>query len=214
MCGHFFSFPRMRGIRRRAAIDDLRRRTREPWCRRLEIARMSTPSDNRIDHTGEWDSLAEGNWSLVISPSLLLRVGNNYEFAVNRNDSRFAVREISQENRVLRFSLFLPSPFLLPNLSSCSLSVCVREKRTRGQTQRAKPLYRSIIYTLLFFSAEKRPCRRPAKSHCFPTYGQFDCANEKWESSKTKPTGVGFRLRRRGGKKGERRELNGIQKRS
>lgn len=200
----------MRGIRRRAAIDDLRRRTREPWCRRLEIARMSTPGDNRIDHTGEWDSLAEGNWSLVISPSLLLRVGNNYEFAVNRNDSRFAVREISRENLIFRSSLFLPPP--PPHLSPLTLSQFASEKSEReGKHNGQASLSVDNLYAFFFLRGETP---MPAKSHCFSTYGQFDCANEKWESSKTKPTGMGFRLRCRSGKKGERRELNGIQKRS
>lgn len=84
------------------------------------------------------DSPAEGNWSLVIPPGLLLlllRAGNNYEFAVNTGDSRSLLSKRDQpgEPYFVSHSLFLSSSFFL------SLGSRPRKANERANTT-AKPL--------------------------------------------------------------------------
>lgn len=85
------------------------------------------------------DSPAEGNWSLVIPPGLLLllllRAGNNYEFAVNTGDSRSLLSKRDQpgEPYFVSHSLFHSSSFFL------SLGSRPRKANERANTT-AKPL--------------------------------------------------------------------------
>jgi len=109
------------------------------------------------------DSPAEGNWSLVIPPGLLLRAGNNYEFAVNRGDSHSMWFERDQPVEPFSLSLFSLPPLFLSLSPPPSLH---SRPRMRRQTQRPSPSL-SIDNLYTFFLRGETPMPKTGKKPLF-----------------------------------------------